>query len=68
MKTLKVGKFPGMINEFAVESNSTVGEVLEMADLDSTGYEIQLDGNVVDTSAVVGEANLLVLAKQVKGA
>ena len=68
MKTLRVGKFPGRIDEVMVEDNATVAEVLEVAELDAGGYEIQLDGNVVQQDKVVGEGKLLILAKQVKGA
>lgn len=68
MKTIKVGKFPGMINEMAVDSDATVGSVLELAGLESQGYEVQLDGDVVSKEDKIGEGNLLVLAKQVKGA
>ena len=69
MKTIRVGKFPGMINEVVVEDNATVGSILELAGLDHAGYEIQLDGNVVQATNTVGaDSNLLILAKQVKGA
>ena len=68
MKTLRVGKFPGRIDEVMVEDNATVAEVLEVAELDAGGYEIQLDGNVVQQDKAIGEGKLLILAKQVKGA
>lgn len=67
MKTIKVGKFPGRIEELVVEDGATVAQVLDIAGLEPQGYEIQLDGNVVGVDTVV-DGNLLVLAKQVKGA
>ena len=68
MKLIKVGTFPGRISEVAVEDNATVAEALEVADLNSEGYEIQLDGRVVGLDEPIRDCSLLVLAKQVKGA
>lgn len=65
---LKVGVVPGAINEFAVEEGSTVAEVLELAGLSATGYDIRLDGEVVTVADLIEEdSQLLVLAKQIKG-
>ena len=65
---LKVGVVPGAINEFAVEEGSTVAEVLTLANLSATGFDIRLDGAVVTVEDFIEEdSKLLVLAKQIKG-
>lgn len=68
MKTLKVGVFPGRVNEFAVEDGQTVGAVLEMAGIEvGAEQEIKLDGNVV-TPETIAEGSMLLVAKRIKGA
>jgi len=67
-KVLRVGVMPGRITEVAVETGSTIAEVLAIAGLSSDGYEIKVDGAVSKLEATVGEStNLVLLAKQVKG-
>ncbi len=68
MKTLKVGVFPGRVNEFTVEDGQTVGAVLEMAGIEvGAEQEIKLDGNVV-TPETIAEGSMLLVAKRIKGA
>lgn len=68
MKTLKVGTMPGLLSEVVVEVGMTVGSVLELANLNPSGYEIKLDGSTVNESATISESsNLLVLVKRIKG-
>ena len=65
---LKVGVIPGAVNEFAVEEGSTIQEVLTLANLSSDGYDVRLDGELVDLDDVVEEdSQLIILAKQIKG-
>jgi soluble P-type ATPase len=69
-RTIKVGVMPGKINEFVVEIGTTVTDVLALAGLDASGYDVKVDGiKVTDLSrTLVGErTNLVLLAKQVKG-
>lgn len=67
-KTLRVGIMPGRIQEVAVEVGATVAQVLELAGLSATGYDIKADGSKVDESfAVTSSTNLILLVKQVKG-
>lgn len=67
-RTVRIGVMPGRINEYAIDPSTSVKEALEMAQLDTTGFEVKLDGNkVTDLNQSVGEANLILLAKQVKG-
>ena len=69
-KTVKVGMMPGRINEFVVEVGTSIKDLLLVAELDATGYEIKVDGATITTTeaVVVNEStNLVLLVKQVKG-
>ena len=67
-RTVRIGVMPGRINEYALESQTTFAEALQIAELDATGYEVKADGNkVTDLNQPIGSTNLILLAKQVKG-
>lgn len=67
-KIVRVGKMPGRITEVLVQPGMKVGEVLNMANLDPTGFEIKVDGQASSLDATVTEdTNLIILAAQVKG-
>jgi hypothetical protein len=67
-RTVKVGVMPGRIQEFAVDSDDSIETLIALAELSTSGYEVKIDGNkVTDFSQPVGSANLVLLAKQVKG-
>lgn len=68
MKNLKIGMFPGRVEDYVVEDGTTVGEALRMAGIEpTTEQEIKLDGRVVElTNSANG--NLLLVAKRIKGA
>ncbi len=67
-KVLRVGKMPGRITEVVVEVGTSIKEVLELAELDATGFEIKVDGNTATLDTKVTEnTNLVILAQQVKG-
>ena len=67
-QTLKVGTMPGVLTELVYEPYMTVKQVLELANLNPSGYEIKLDGVTVSLDTVIQlGANLLVLVKQIKG-
>lgn len=68
IKTVRVGQMPGKINEFAVEVGTSIGALLDLAELNAEGFEIKVDGQVATTDSVVSNStNLVLLAKQVKG-
>ena len=48
-KVVKVGMMPGRINEFVVEVGVTIGEVLNMAELNPSGYDVKVDGVKIET-------------------
>jgi alanine dehydrogenase len=67
-KTIRVGVMPGAINEYAVEGTESISQVLEIAGLNASGYDVKADGSrVTDLNQTVGSTNLILLAKQVKG-
>ena len=69
IKTVRVGRMPGRIEEYAVEVGSSIGEVLELAGLEIAGYEVKVDGATINdiNSAITENTNLILLAKMVKG-
>lgn len=67
-KLVRVGVMPGKISEYAVSASTTFKELLEIADLDPTGYEVKSDGYKVENlDEQIGDTALVLLAKQVKG-
>ena len=65
---IKIGVMPGRLNEFALGANTSIQEALDHAELSASGYEVKIDSvTVTDFSKPIGEANLILLAKQVKG-
>ena len=70
MMTLKIGVFPGRVEEFVVEDGTTVNEALSMADIEvGAEQEVKADGNVVDLGqAVPSGTKMLLVTKRIKGA
>lgn len=67
-KVIRVGVMPGKIEEYVVQDTATFEDVIEMAELETEGYEVKADGlKVEDLNEEVGSTTLLLLAKQVKG-
>lgn len=66
--SIKIGMMPGKLHEFALEGHTTVAEALALAELNPTGYTVKLDGEVVtDHSTPIGDADIILLVKQIKG-
>lgn len=68
-KTVRVGMMPGRISEFAVSTDNTIADVLALADLNSSGYDVKVDGVKVDnlSTKITSSTNLILLVKQIKG-
>lgn len=68
MMTLKIGKFPGRLDDYAIQSGTTVREALKMAGI-SVGdeMEIKLDGEVVHPDDPIEGGNMLIVAQRIKG-
>ena len=68
MTTLKIGKFPGRLSEFAVENGTTVAQALELAGIEvGVEQEIKLDGETVSTADVVDNGAVLLVTQRIKG-
>ncbi len=64
---IKVGVMPGKLTELAINDDTTADEAFELADLDVSGYEVRLDGAVIEGNQIVNGGNLLVAMKKIKG-
>ena len=70
MMTLKIGVFPGRVEEFAVEEGTTVDRALDMAGIEvGAEQEVKADGTVIDFDAAIPSGTKMVLVtKRIKGA
>lgn len=69
VQMVRVGVMPGRINEFAVETGTSIADLLTLAALDPTGYDVKVDGEAIGEliQPVTDSTNLVVLARRVKG-
>ena len=67
MKNVKVVLFPGAPVNVEVEGNETVKEVFAKAGLDFEGRELKIDGRAVSENDLIGNANMLIAMKKIKG-
>lgn len=68
---VKVGKMPGMVNEYTVQVGTSIKDLLAMANMDASGYEIKVDDvtvNDISGTVVTEGTKLVLLVKMVKGA
>jgi len=69
-KTIRVGIMPGRITEVAVTTGTSIADVLAIAELDPSGYDVKVDGEKItdlNTNTVTNTTSLVLLVKQVKG-
>lgn len=65
---VKIGIMPGRLQEVALESGTTVGQALSIAELTYDGQEIKIDGSVASLDTVIpAGASHVLLSKKVKG-
>ena len=67
MLNIKVGVMPGKLTEVVTEEGTTVKGIFELAEIDTEGYELRLDGTVVKESDEINSGALLVAMKKIKG-
>jgi len=70
MVQVKVGVMPGQINEFVVEEGTSIANVLNIAGLNASGYEVKVDGYKVtdlENEFVNSDTRLVLLTKMIKG-
>jgi len=64
-----VHKVPGRMEKVTVETGSTVGDVLEVANYSLTGgWELRIGDEEVEANAEVSEGDHIMLMQKVKGA
>ena len=70
MLKVKIGVFPGRVEEFVVEDGTTVKQALEMANITvSEEQEVKIDGTSASYEQVIPEtASMLLVTKRIKGA
>lgn len=70
MLKIKVGVFPGKVDEFVVENGTTVREALELAGITvSDEQEVKVDGVATDYNAEIpSTASMVLVTKRIKGA
>ena len=70
MLKIKVGVFPGKVDEFVVENGTTVREALDLAGISvSAEQEVKVDGVPVDyNTEIPSEASMVLVTKRIKGA
>lgn len=70
MLKIKVGVFPGKVDEFVVEDGTTVREALDLASISvSAEQEVKVDGVVADyNSEIPSGASMVLVTKRIKGA
>ena len=64
--TLKVGVMPGKLTEIAVLDGTNAKDAFALAEIDTSGYELRLDGVVIDEDTDVSRGSLLIAAKRIK--
>ena len=70
MLKIKVGVFPGKVDEFVVENGTTVREALELAGISvSAEQEVKVDGVTTDyNTEIPSTASMVLVTKRIKGA
>ena len=67
MLNIKVGVMPGKLVEVVAEEGTKVKEIFALADINTEGYELRLDGEKVKEYDEVQSGSLLVCMKKIKG-
>ena len=70
MKTVKVGQLPGLVSEYAVEVGTSIASLLQIAGLNTDGYDVKVDSITVsdpESAFVTETTNIVILSRQVKG-
>ena len=70
MLKIKVGVFPGRVEEFVAENGATVAEVLSMANIAlGSEQEVKIDGVATSLDDTIPEtASMVLVTKRIKGA
>lgn len=64
---LRVINFPGVPVNVEKDDNMTVGRAFDIAGIDYNGRELKLDGRVVTSGDLIGDGQMLIAMKKIKG-
>jgi len=68
VKTVKAGRFPGRISEYAVPMNATVEDILGCAGIEvGNDQKIKCNGYEVEPTDVPADGSIVIVARQIKG-
>ena len=67
MISIKICMFPGESREFTAENNASVAQIIELAALNASGYEVRVNGATATTATALNDGDRILLVKQVKG-
>lgn len=68
MTTIQIGRFPGKLENYILDENTTINDALNAADIRiGDEQEVKLDGEVVNLNDAIGDGKLLVVTKRIKG-
>jgi len=66
--TVRVGKLPGQIQEYALNGERNVRTALQAANMVAQGYEVRVNNiPVTDFATAVNQGDTILLVKQIKG-
>lgn len=65
--TVKVGQLPGTLKEVVVEGTATVNDILRIAGLSSSGFEVRVSGKKATGDTAVKNGDMVLLVKPIKG-
>lgn len=67
MITVKFAELPGGVTEFVLESGSTVGDLLEIANKSADGFTITVNAVAASRDTVLADGQNVILSKAAKG-
>lgn len=67
MITVKAARIGSRVNEYAVEDDSTVADVLALAGISAEGFEIRVDGSRASLADGLDDGQTIIVSQKVKG-
>lgn len=66
-KFVKIAKLGSRVQEFFLDNGATVASILAIAGEDSGGYEVRVNGVVVDAETPLDSGDIVTLVPAIKG-
>lgn len=64
---VRVGRMPGPLTTYAVESGSTVNDVLKLARVNPKGFRIEVNDDTAELNDKVKNNSTILLTKSIQG-